>query len=79
MWHIPNAWRFRADAPAPETYVAQAGCALACAFASSEEFEAAIIRAKRAAGVYGPKRHRHQLAAAAIHATILVALIVWLV
>jgi hypothetical protein len=36
----------------------QAGSALACDFASSAEFEAATIAAKRAAGIYGPKRHR---------------------
>jgi hypothetical protein len=34
-----------------------AGLALACPFSSSDEFEAAIIRARRAAGVYGPKRN----------------------
>ena len=29
--------------------------ALACAYSSSEEFEASIIRERRAAGAYGPK------------------------
>lgn len=32
----------------------RAGSALACAFSSSDEFEAAIIRARREAGAYGP-------------------------
>lgn len=36
----------------------RAGYALACPFSSSAEFDAAIIRARRAAGAYGPKRHR---------------------
>ncbi|HET7681222.1 MAG TPA: hypothetical protein VFK79_13945 [Xanthobacteraceae bacterium] len=38
----------------------RAGIALACPFASSAEFEAATIQAKRAAGIYGPKRRRRQ-------------------
>lgn len=38
-----------------------AGSALACTFSSSAEFEAALIAARRAAGVYGPRRHRKQM------------------
>jgi hypothetical protein len=45
--------------------VQNAGSALACPFSSSAEFEAATIAAKRAAGIYGPKRHRRQLLIAA--------------
>ncbi|HZP77168.1 MAG TPA: hypothetical protein VFB45_13580 [Pseudolabrys sp.] len=36
----------------------RAGFALACPFSSSDEFDAAVIRARRAAGAYGHKRHR---------------------
>jgi hypothetical protein len=36
----------------------RAGCALACSFSSSEEFEAAVIRTRLDAGMYGPKRRR---------------------
>jgi hypothetical protein len=36
----------------------RAGYALACPFTSSSEFEAAVIRANRQAGAYGPRRHR---------------------
>ena len=36
----------------------RAGYSLACPFTSSSEFEAAVIRAKRHAGAYGPRRHR---------------------
>ncbi len=68
-----------AESPAPEAYLERAGSALACAFASSEEFEAAIIRAKRDAGVYGPKRRYRQIAIAIVTATVLLALIFWLV
>lgn len=48
-----------------ELTVEQAGSALACDFASSAEYEAATIAAKRAAGVYGPKRQRRHLLAVA--------------
>jgi hypothetical protein len=41
-----------------EANLERAGYALACPFTSSSEFEAAVIRAKRQAGVYGPRRHR---------------------
>jgi hypothetical protein len=44
-----------------ETRAKQAGAALACAYSNSAEFDAALIAARRAAGIYGPKRHRRQL------------------
>ena len=34
--------------------------ALACPFSSSAEFDAALIAERRAAGVYGPRRHHKQ-------------------
>jgi hypothetical protein len=40
------------------TNLERAGYAMACPFTSSSEFEAAVIRAKRQAGAYGPRRHR---------------------
>lgn len=39
----------------------RAGAALACAYSNSAEFDAALIAARRAAGVYGPRRHRRQI------------------
>ncbi len=54
-----------------ETSVERAGEALACAFSSSAEFEAALIQARRAAGLYGPRRHRRQLLIAAATLTVL--------
>jgi hypothetical protein len=42
-----------------------AGAALACAYSSSAEYDAALIAERRAAGVYGPKRHRKQMLATA--------------
>ncbi len=50
-----------ADLHALELTAERAGCALACPFASSDEYEASIIKARRAAGVYGPKRQRRQV------------------
>jgi hypothetical protein len=70
-----NPRRLQAEGLALKAHVERAGCALACAFASSEEFEAAIIRSKRAAGVYGPKRWRRQLAMTTAAATVLLALL----
>jgi hypothetical protein len=43
----------------------RAGAALACAYSNSAEFDAALIAARRAAGVYGPRRHRRQMLATA--------------
>ena len=49
-----------------ESCAEQAGAALACTYSNSAEYDAALIAARRAAGVYGPKRHRrHMLIAAA--------------
>ena len=48
--------------------VERAGCALACPFSSSAEFEAAVIQSKRRAGVYGPRRHRRHAAYAGVAA-----------
>ena len=39
-----------------EAYAARAGAALACAYSTSAEYDAALIAERRAAGVYGPKR-----------------------
>lgn len=53
--------RLAADVRALEAYAERAGAALACAFSNSAEFDAALISARRAAGVYGPRRHRKQM------------------
>lgn len=58
-----NPGRGAADTVTLEAYAERAGAALACAFSNSAEFDAALISARRAAGVYGPKRHRRQLLA----------------
>lgn len=50
-----------ADLSALEAYAERAGSALACAYSSSAEFDAALIAARRAAGIYGPRRRRRQM------------------
>jgi hypothetical protein len=50
-----------ANLSALEAYAERAGSALACAYSSSAEFDAALIAARRAAGVYGPRRHRRRM------------------
>ncbi len=54
-------FRIETDLMALEAHAACAGAALACAYSSSAEFDAALIAERRAAGVYGPRRHRKQL------------------
>jgi hypothetical protein len=49
-----------ADLSTLQAYAERAGTALACAYSTSAEFDAALIAARRAAGVYGPRRHRRQ-------------------
>ena len=61
MLRIANSGHSDADVLALEAYAARAGAALACAYSSSAEFDAALIAERRAAGVYGPKRHRRQM------------------
>ena len=56
MWQILSPMRPRADVLALQMNAERAGAALACAFSSSDEFEAAVIRSRRRAGAYGRKR-----------------------
>lgn len=51
----------RNEAASLESIAERAGAAWACSFATSDEFDAAIIAERRAAGVYGPRRARRQL------------------
>ena len=48
-----------------EAYAERAGTALACVYSSSAEYDAALIAERRAAGAYGPRRHRRQRLAVA--------------
>jgi len=62
-----------------EAYVEHAGAALACAYSSSAEFDAALIAERRAAGVYGPRRHRKRKLATAAGVAAGLAVIIFLI
>ncbi|MFN3656440.1 MAG: hypothetical protein ACK4UO_04185 [Pseudolabrys sp.] len=49
-------------ADALQAHAERAGLALACAYSSSDEFNAALIAERRAAGIYGPRRLRRRMA-----------------
>jgi hypothetical protein len=68
-----------ADLSALEAYAERAGAALACAYSSSAELEAALIAARRAAGVYGPRRHCRRLLTALAGVAAALAVIIYLV
>lgn len=64
-----------------ESHAERAGYAWACSYSSSAEFEAAVIRARLDAGLYGAKRRRRSIAsyaaAAAIGALLVLVLLFW--
>ena len=55
-----------------------AGLALACAYSSSDEYEAEVIQARRKAGAYGSPHRRQAFAAFAVTAAAVVAAVVCL-
>jgi len=62
-----------------ETSVEEARLSFACAFSSSEEFEAALIKNRREAGRYGPSPRQRQgtiSAAVGIALALLIAICV---
>ena len=74
-----SASRQPADVLTLEACAEGAGQALGCSFSSSAEFDAALIAARRAAGVYGPRRHRKQKLVAAAGIAAALAVIVLLI
>ncbi len=79
MIHASQTERPAADAAMLEAYAQRAGAAMACAFSNSAEFDAALIAARRAAGVYGPKRHRRHMLATVAGVAAGLAVIVFLI
>jgi hypothetical protein len=57
--------RFAGDLLALQADVERAGCAWACPYSSSDEFEAAIIRSRRHAGAVAAMRRRYVIYAGA--------------
>jgi hypothetical protein len=56
MWPLTALDRSRSAILALNAHVERAGCAWACAYSSSDEFEAAVLRSRRDAGGYGRMR-----------------------
>jgi len=78
IWSL-HAARPEAELNLLETHVARAGRALACPFSSSAELYSAVIAERRAAGIYGPRRHRKRkltLAACALAGLAITALLI---
>ena len=69
----------RRDTLSLQLYARSAGAALACAFSSSAEYDAALIAERRAAGVYGPKRRRKRMLVTAGSIAAALAVIVLLI
>ena len=79
MMRMTHSGQGDADVLALEDYARSAGAALACAYSSSAEYDAALIAERRAAGVYGPKRHRKRRLATAAGVAAGLAVIVFLI
>ena len=63
-----------ADLIALRAATERAGMALACLFSSSDEYEADLIRERRAQGAYlPPRRTRHRVGMTVLVATLVVA------
>ena len=75
MWSTRTQLQPQADVVALEANVARAGLALACPYSTSDEYEAAVIQARRDAGAYGGKQRHMLLAAAAAAAAILLLIV----
>ena len=63
------------QALALEAYAARAGAAMACVYSSSAEYDAALIAERRAAGIYGPRRHQKLVTGLAVAAGLIVVVL----
>jgi hypothetical protein len=70
--------RFQNGSHALDANAASAGLALACAYSSSDEYEAEVIQARRKAGAYGSPHRRQAFVAFAVTAAAIVAAVVCL-
>ena len=63
----------QASSVALEANAACAGLALACAYSSSDDYEAELIQVRRKAGAYGARHHRQAYVIFALAAAAIVA------
>ena len=75
MRNVMVSSRIRAALLVLESTAASAGCAMACPFGSSAEFEAAVIREKREAGACSRRRRLCCVFAATVTGLLLSALL----
>ncbi|HMK78365.1 MAG TPA: hypothetical protein VK438_01885 [Xanthobacteraceae bacterium] len=67
-----------ADIAALRAAAERAGTALACLFSSADEFEAEIVRVRRAQGAYRPRRHRwHVILSACVIGLLVLAFVLF--
>lgn len=66
-----GATRAQSDVGLLEQSVERARLALGCPFSSSAEFEAELIRERRAAGVYGPTPYQRRVVWGGLAAALL--------
>jgi hypothetical protein len=79
MLRLSHPTRPKTDLLRLEANIERARLALACPFSSSAEFDAALIAARRAAGIYGPRRHRTRRIVSAAFAVATLALVALLI
>jgi hypothetical protein len=79
MLRIAPSGQADAQLLALEAYAERAGAAMACVYSSAAEYDAALIAERRAAGVYGPRRHRKQRLATAAGIVAGLAVIILLI
>ena len=72
MSHSRTIANLEADIVALRAAAERAGTSLACLFSSSDEFEAEVVRVRRAQGAYAPLRRRRNLARLGILTALLV-------
>jgi hypothetical protein len=70
--------RLQNGSVALEANVASAGLALACAYSSSDEYEAEVIQTRRKAGAYGSPHRRQAFVAFAVTAAVVAAVMLCL-
>ena len=77
MVRYRTAGQIEADFIALKRATERAGSALGCAFAGSDEFEAAVIRSRRERGLLPPPRARRRMRLYVPVLTLLAAAIAW--